>query len=704
MNEKKIKKQLEKLPDEPGVYKMLNDEGEIIYIGKAKSLKKRVKQYFQKNYQHSTRTKKLLEKIDDIKFTAVDSELEAIILENNLIKQFLPKYNVIMKDDKNYVYIKITKEEFPQIKIVRTVEKDGAKYIGPKSSAHKVKETFKVLKKLFPFRHCGLDIKLIEECEPDNKVKIGNKVIKYPCLDYFIKRCAAPCIGKCNVEEYGEIIKGVENFLSGKVENVIKDLKNEMQKMAIEKKFEKAAKIRDKISKVENILEKQKVSDPNRKDTDIVNYFITRNKAYFNLFQIRDGKLIGQENFILSAEGMEENEESSEVLESFLQQYYQLATDIAKEILIPHEIDNKKEIQELISKDADKKINLIIPKIGSNNKLLKMSLNNAIIYADRNKPSWQEENEFTLNAIKKLEKILKIKNPLNRIECYDISHLSGTETVGSMIVFEKGAPKNSMYRKFRLRTVEEKPDDYKSMEEVLFRRFSKISTEFKNKEYIFKKSTKKDKELIEKNCKIELEKTDKQFYIIEKTKETKGYIAIKEHSKTVAELSNLWVAKSERGKKLGYKLIKGAISKSKSKRIYVICKEKLREYYLLIGFEDLKKIPKELECKTENCLVYDKNKHKEDESFKQIPDLIIIDGGKGQLSSATKILNDLKIKIPYISLAKKLEEIFTPDKETSIQLEKTDDALKLLQRARDEAHRFAINYNKDLRSKKFKRK
>ncbi len=701
---KAIKKILNDLPVSPGVYKMLDKEGKVIYIGKAKDLSKRVKQYFQKNYEHSTRTKKLVENIIDIKFTGVDTELEAMMLETNLIKQFLPKYNIIMKDGKNYVYIKITKEDFPRIQIVRNILKDGAKYIGPKSSAHKVKETFKVLKKIFPFRHCSLDIKEV----PGKKVKLNNKVIKYPCLDFFIKRCAAPCIAHCSKEEYQEIINNVEDFLNGKADEVLKSLKEEMMEHAKNKKFEKAAKTRDKIEKVKNILEKQKISDPKRKDTDIVNYCVTRNRAYFNLFQVRDGKLIGQENFVLSAEEIEEAKLSPEILEAFLKQYYGIATDIPKEILIPHKVDNKKEIEEMMATGLKHKPKIIIPKKGDKNKLLGMSLNNARIYADRNKPSWQEENELTINAAKELQKVLNLDKELKRIECYDISHLSGTDTVGSMVVFEKGAPKKSMYRKFKIRTVDGKADDYKSMEEVMYRRFSKITEQMQHVEYSFKKARKKNHKFIEKNSKVKLEKSDKTFYILEKDKKVAGFIATTEHSKKVAELTNLWLKKSERGTKLGYKLIKNAIKKTKAKRVYILCKTELKEYYQLIGFEEIKKIPEELRGKKRpkniTPLAFDKIKYKDDESFTKIPDLVIVDGGKGQLSAATKIFKQLDLKLPYISLAKRLEEIFHPKSKRSIILPKTSEALKLLQRARDEAHRFAISYNRNLRSKKFKKR
>lgn len=718
LEKKEATKIIKKAPNAPGIYKMLNEEDKVLYIGKAKDLNKRLKQYFQKNYQHSTRTKKLLEQIAKIHFTSVDTELEAIILETNLIKQFKPKYNILMKDDKNYVYIKITKEDFPKIQIVREIKNDKAKYIGPKTAAHKVKETFKVLKKVFPFRHCGLNIEFIKENPPkkDQKtkhsVKVTKKVIKAPCLDYYIKRCIAPCIGRCTKEEYAKIIKNVENFLEGKADFILKDLEKQMKEYAKNKNFEKAAKTRDRLQKIKDILEKQKVADPNQTDKDIINYCIIHNKAYFNLFQIRDGKLIGQENFTLTAEEIEENSSNPEVLEAFLQQYYEIATDLPKEILLPHNIESKKEIEEKLSNKKERKVKIVIPKKGIKNKLLSMSAKNARIYADRSKPSWHQESELTKKAAADLQKLLKIKTPLKRIECYDISHLSGTDTVGSMVVFQNGAPKNDLYRKFKLKTVQGKPDDYKSMEEVLTRRFSKIALAAKHQEYIFKKSRKKDREFIEKNSKINLDKSEKTFYILEKKEKIIGYIAAIEHSKKVAELTDLWISKKHRGHKLGYKLIKSAIEKVKPKRVYGICEKKLTEYYQLIGFDEIKQIPEELHKKEKECkkkykeisyIVYDKNKHKPDKSFTQIPDLVVIDGGKGQLSSAAKIFKQYELKIPHISLAKQLEEIFIPGRKTSIILPKNNEALKLLQRARDEAHRFAITYNRNLRSKKFRK-
>ncbi len=700
MAKKKITTILKKLPHSPGVYLMKGEDEKIIYIGKAKDLAKRVKQYFRPNYEHSSRTKKLIEKAEDLEFIEVDTELEATILEHTLIKDHQPKYNVIMKDGKNYSYIKITKEDFPRIQIVRTVKKDNATYIGPKTAGHKVQETFKVLKKIFPFRHCGLNIACTDDAK---KVEVTNKVIKYPCLDHYIKRCAAPCIGNISKEDYAKIVEGVVNFLKGNGEGVISSLENKMNEYANAKNFEKAAKERDKIEKVRSILEKQKISDPNQSDKDVINYCILRENAYFNLFQIRGGKLIGQENFILAARDSEDKTEDKEVLESFLHQYYNIATDIPPEALIPHEVE-----------EPPKEIKLVIPQKGVKIKLLEMSLKNALIYADRNKPSWQEESELTIKATEDLQKTLGLKEFPKRMECYDISHLSGTDTVGSMIVFEKGVPKKDHYRKFKLRTVDNKPDDYKSMEEVLTRRLQKIAQQVHFKDYLFKKARKKDWAFITKHTGKMQDKTGINFFVLEKDKKVFGCVGIYEHSAKVSELRKLFILPKFRGSTRGYKLLSEAIKKAKSKRVYGLCNQSLRDYYALFGFEEIKKIPDELQVHHKICekthkdtpvaIAFDKMKHKDDASFTSIPDLILIDGGKGQLSAGTKVLTALDLNIPVISLAKQFEEIFVPWKKDPIILDRTTEALKLLQRMRDEAHRFAIDYNKNLRTKRFRNK
>lgn len=666
----------EKFPKKPGIYKMLNKEGEVIYVGKAKDLKKRISQYFQKSKNQPARTKKLLENTEEILYTIVDTELEALILELNLIKELRPKYNVLMKDDKNYVYIKINEnEDFPRIEIVRKIDDKRATYFGPKTAKHKVEKTFKTLKKILPFRHCSLEIKAVS----DKKTEATKKTIKFPCLDYYIKRCCAPCISNCTKNEYREIIDNVKKFLEGHHEDLIKNLRKQMELAALNRDFEKAAKLRDRIKNVGEIVERQKISDPNRKDTDIFNFVTENGKAFFNLFQIRDGKLINQENFIFNAPQEDENE----ILSSFLTQYYEKTTNIPSEILIPAKLEEEKVIQAFISNQKGKKVRITNPKIGEKNKLLSLSEKNAKIFADRNRTSWQEEE----------------KSKLKRIECYDISHIAGEDTVGSMIVFEKGIPAKDMYRKFKIRTVQGKPDDYKSLEEVLTRRFSKLQLEIKRKEFKFKKATKKN--------------FDKQthYFLENGKKQIAGTINTIEINPNIAEISGLFIKKNFRGQKLGHLLITEAMQKIKAKRVYTACKKELAPYYEKLGFEEIKTIPDELKAKylrckdiSDNTVWYaaEKSRFKKDKSFSKIPDLIIIDGGKGQLSTALKALKSLNIDIPVISIAKKDEAIFLPDKKTPLLLESTDEALKLIQRSRDEAHRFAISYNKKLRQKRLK--
>lgn len=656
---------------------MIDEEGRVIYIGKAKELNKRVKQYFQNNYQHSTRTKIMVAKIQNIEVIATDTELEATILESTLIKQLKPKYNVIMKDDKNFVYIRITDEDFPRIQIVRAIEKDGAKYIGPKTAAHKVKETLKLLKKLFPYRHCGLGIEFIKEGKEKYEVKVTKKIIKYPCLDYYIKRCQAPCIGKCSPEEYKENIKSIEKFLEGKGQESIEILKNRMNKLASNKEFEKAARLRDKILKVESILEKQKVSSVEQSNVDVINYCIAQGLAYINLFQVRDGKLIGQENFTLKAESLEEND--PEILKSFLKQYFEIAADKPKEVLVPHEIIDQAEVENEYG------IKIIVPLIGTKTRLLEMSLKNALIYAEKSKPTWQNESENTKKDAEELQKTLKLEKFPKRIECYDISHLSGTDTVGSMIVFKNGAPENKMYRKFKIKTLDNKPDDYKSMEEVLTRRLSKISPKMEDKGIKLKKT--KDNTILE----------------LVDEKEKLAEIKYNEIDEKLTYISPPTIITKKEKEIIQNIIIKKTLEKLKPKRIYIVCKENEVDEFLKLGFDEINKTPEKIKLKKgERVLVYDKPKHKQDESFSQIPDLIIIDGGKGQLTAATNILKKFNINVPYISLAKRLEEIFTPESKTPIILESNNAALRLLQRARDEAHRFAITYNQDLRSKRIK--
>ncbi|MBU1992425.1 MAG: excinuclease ABC subunit UvrC [Patescibacteria group bacterium] len=678
-------KKLKNIPKGPGIYKMLNSEGQVIYVGKAKNLDKRIKSYFQKK-DHGIRMEKMIANMDDIKWIETDSEIEALILETNLIKELRPKYNILMKDDKNFVYIKITtNEDFPRITTVRKVLKDGAKYFGPILASHKVDKMFKILRKVLPFRNCSLDIEIQK-----GKAVVIKKTIKYPCLDHYIKRCITPCTGLCTKEEYMKIIEQVIDFLEGKPEEIIKKVKKEMMDAAAEKKFEIAASLRDKLKMVEEISQKQVVSDPNMKDMDIINFHREGTYYYFNLFQIRNGKLVNQENF--TSKSAEVEDDPKEILETFIKQYYKVAVSIPKEVVIPSEIE----------KIFDKWIgtHFLVPQRGDKIKLLKLALKNAESYAKQCRVKVMQEG---IDPVEELQTALNLKKRPVRIECYDISHLSGTNQVGSMVVFENGLAKKSDYRRFKLRKVE-KIDDYASLEEVLTRRLSYISKI--QDEYATKKALKKELPFIKETVKRARIKDHKEFYTIKKKDKICGFI----QKKVVNEknmLSALWIDEKERGKKLGQRLIGHAIKKSEAKRLYLSCRKELASYYSEIGFQQTKTIPKGLEkehkyCNEKYCalntegvwFVYDKKKGK-DTSFSGKPDLIIIDGGKGQLGVGEKTLKKFKSKVPVISIAKKNEEIFYAGKK--LILTRTSDALKLVQRIRDEAHRFAVEYQKKLR-------
>jgi len=734
---KKIKTVLKNLPDKPGVYKMIDSGGRVIYIGKAKNLKKRVSSYFQKTKTLSPRTQKLIENVEDISYTVVGSELEALIFELNLIKELRPKYNILLKDDKNFVYIKITKEDFPRIQIVRKIDDRKATYFGPKTSKAKVEKTFQMLKKVFHFRHCNLDIEELNEKNTAKNaknntstgviksVKVTHETIKYPCLDYYIKRCSAPCIANISKDEYNEAIENIKRFFEGHHEEIIKNIKKQMMELATNKEFEKAARLRDTLQSIESILERQSISDPNQEDKDIFNYVIDSGKAFFNLFQIREGKLINQENFAVQAASVTDEDEDAkaELLSSFLEQYYEKTTNIPKEILIPHEFQERDELEDYLSEEKGKKVKILIPQKGQKNKLLELSHKNAKIFADRNRASWREEGDDKKNILKDLQALLNLPKEPKRIECYDISHLSGTDTVASMVVFENGVPKNSDYRRFKIRTVGKALndiDDFKSIAEVISRRASYIG-EIKD-EFLIRKGKKTDEN--------QLGKEFKNYYIVATKEKSKEKICGQLMSKKYGQyerISRFEIDPQYRGARLGQRLLKYALKHAKTKRIYINCKLSLANYYEEVGFQQIQKIPKEIEeslkgieCVTEASAVQDQIKAEttlwyaydrsrlRDKSFESKPDLIVIDGGKGQLSAAVEVLKKYNLKTSIISIAKREEEIFIPTvrgaKLTSQQivLEKTDEMLKLIQRLRDEAHRFAITFNKDLREKRLK--
>lgn len=668
---KKIEKIISEIPKKPGVYKFKDKEGNILYIGKAIDLRKRIKSYFRQTGRQSIRIQKMVSQIKDIEVTVVNSELEAIILETNLIKEIRPKYNILMKDDKNYVYVKITKnEDFPQIKIVRKVENDGALYFGPKTAAGKVRKTLDVLKKVFPYRHCNLFMKFDKK---SGKVKVIKKTMKYPCLDYHIKRCIGPCVCNCTKEEYAEIIKQIIRFLKGHTEEIINSLNKQMTQAAADKHFEKAAKLRDKLHAISEISERQVVSAPNREDLDAINFVSEAGRIFFTLFMIRDGKLINQENFeFKSGVDKEDLKDYEEILESFITQYYEKCTDFPKEILIPQMLSNPQSFEEWISDQKGSKVKILIPQKGEKDKIVKLAGKNAKNFANLSRIKWQNDEQKRKKALEELKEKLCLKKLPRRIECFDISHISGTNQVASMVVFKNGMPSSKDYRRFKIRTVKEgKPDDFAAMLEVLKRRFmylvkSKSEVRFRKSGKIIKGSVNKE---VVGFCKHEIYDDFDYFFDIR-----------------IKEQMN--------------EFLMGLIERAKKNRVYIASNKNLIEESEKLGFQHLKKAPEEIKTpKGKVCLLFNKSKYKQEKGFAEKPDLIVIDGGKGQLTQGVKVQKKLGTNIKLAALAKRNEDVYIPGKKNPVPFEKNSEALYLLRQVRDEAHRFAITYHKNLRSK-----
>ena len=559
---------LSRLPDAPGVYQMKNEAGDVIYVGKAKSLVKRVTSYFRESKQHSMKTRRMVREIADIQYIQVVSELEALVLETSFIKQMRPRYNILMRDDKNHLYIKITiQEDYPRVMTTRKVVDDGALYFGPKTSSKSVFSTLKLLRKLFPYRSCNLEIE-----DKDGDVVIGNKTIRYPCIYYHIKRCAGPCVQVCN-PSYKEMIGNIVHFLKGEYKDIARMLQEDMQHQAEQRLFEKAAKTRDLLKSVMTLMERQNVNLADvTEEHDAIGYVHQFGKYFIHLFQIREGAIVGQENFVL--DDTVEDEGTSAALRSFLLDYYQRTPQVPRVVLLPETIDDQETIGEWLRDISGHAVQLLMPQRGARKELVKLSTTNAEAFAQQQKTKWMTEEQRTVGATKDLATAIGVQGPLKRIECYDISHLSGTATVGSMVVFKDGKPSKKDYRRFQIKSLKVGAiDDFRSMAEVLIRRLKRLAK--------------------------------------------------------------------------------------------------------------------------------DQAEAKEDpDSFGEIPDLIIIDGGKGQLSSVYAVMQKLKLRMPLISLAKREEEVFLPENSTPILLPRETPALYLIQNIRDEAHRFAISYNRNVRSKK----
>ncbi|XZI42432.1 excinuclease ABC subunit UvrC [Clostridium perfringens] len=448
--------QLKILPDKPGVYIMKNSLGEVIYVGKAKVLKNRVRQYFQNSKNHSEKVRAMVKNIAEFEYIVTDSEMEALILECNLIKKYSPRYNIALKDDKFYPFIKITtNEDFPRVYVTRNFAKDGNRYFGPYTNGTAVYEVMGLIKKLFPLRTCKKAI--VEGGEPTRA-----------CLNYHINLCKAPCAGYISKAEYWEMIDEIINILNGTDTSIIKNLKLEMEKAAEELEFEKAAKIRDRILAIELISEKQKMFTAKEGDEDFIDLYTDEKDGCAQVFFVREGKVTGREHFMIENIS---DDPVKEVISSFIASFYGGTAQIPKTIYVPEEIEDQELIEKFLTEKRGSKVWIKVPKKGDKKNLLDMVRNNAKIMLDQFKEKMVEEKELNKSALTELADVLGLDSLPVRIEAYDISNIQGVDSVGTMVVFENGKAKNSDYRRFKIKSVKG-PNDYESMREILSRRFS----------------------------------------------------------------------------------------------------------------------------------------------------------------------------------------------------------------------------------------
>ena len=597
MNEK-IQSVLNSLPHKPGIYLMKDAQGNILYVGKAISLYNRVRSYFQESTDLSPKNRSMVAKVDDIEFLVVKNEVEALVLESNYIKQYRPRYNVLMRDDKSYPYIKVSlTEDFPRVYRVRSFQRDGNRYFGPYTNSGAVDATLDLLNKLFAFRTCRYDASTW--APPVNKEPPPGwkqKLLPRPCTQYYIHRCIAPCVAYASREEYDTVIKQVILFLEGKHDEVVKSLQEKMHEAAENLNFEEAARIRDRIQAVERVLEKQRIiSTEGQDDQDVIAFASSEDETCVMTFFFRNGKLIGREFFILQGT---RDSSPGEVMTSFLQQFYESSPHIPPEIVIEAEPDDRAVIQAWLREKRKGAVTITTPKRGEKLRLIEMVKQNAQEVLEQQRIKWLTDSQKTQLALEELQEALNLAAPPQRIECYDISNTQGTNSVGAMVVFESGRPKPGEYRRFKIKSVEG-PNDFASHQEVLRRRFRHAGMQ----------STTRNEDS--------------------------------------ADLEGQFIATSEDGTgETGAPGAPGA-------------------------------------------------KFQHDWAM---PDLIIIDGGKGQLSAAMEVLQELHIDIPTVGLAKENEEIFIPGSPDPIILPRSSQALYLVQRIRDEAHRFGITYHRKLRS------
>jgi len=557
-----IQEELKKLPEKPGVYIMHDEKDAIIYVGKAIILKNRVRSYFRESANHSPKIAKMVSLVERFEYIVTDSELEALVLENNLIKEYRPKYNTMLKDDKTYPYIKVTMgEEYPRVLFSREMKKDKSKYFGPYTSAGAVKDTIELINKLYKLRTCNR--KLPKDCGKER-----------PCLNYHIHQCKAPCQNWVSSQEYGEQVEAALEFLNGNYGKILKELQEKMERASENMDFEEAITYRDLLNSVKQTAQKQKITDSEGEDRDVLALARDEQDVVVQVFFVRSGRLIGREHFYMTNVS---EETKGQILTSFVKQFYAGTPFIPKELLLQEEIEETEVIAQWLSAKRGSKVHIRFPKKGTKEKLVDLAARNAEMVLTQDKERIKREEGRTIGAVKEISGLLGLEK-IVRMEAFDISNISGFENVGSMVVYEKGKPKKSDYRKFKIKSVTG-PDDYACMKEVLTRRF---------------------------------------------------------------------IHGLEEGK-------------------------------------DLK----------------EKNIEEQFGSFTRFPDLLLMDGGKGQVNIALQVLQELHLDIAVCGMVKddnhRTRGLYYNNQE--IPIDKNSEGFKLITRIQDEAHRFAIEYHRSLRSK-----
>jgi excinuclease ABC subunit C len=615
----KLRRQLAALPGRPGVYIMRNADGRVIYVGKAAKLNSRVRSYFGSPHGMEPKTRALREQIDDFEYIIVNSAGEALLLEATLIKRHQPFFNIRLKDDKRYPYLKIdVQNPWPRVFITRRIEKDGAKYFGPYASASSVRGTLDLVKKLFPWRSCTKQI-------------TGTDA--RPCLDYYIKRCIAPCTAFCTKEEYDEVIDQVILFLEGKSEDVIDRLHAQMREASERMEYERAAMVRDQVRSIERTVERQLVQTTKKEDLDI--YGMSRNgdQACVQVFFIRGTHMIGRDNFIL--EGVT-GETDAAVLTNFLLQFYESAQYIPKLVVVPLDPDERETMEELLSEKRGSRVEVRLPERGEKRRLVTLANDNAREALELMRIRWHADTTRTQQALDQLTEELSLPCPPRRIECYDNSNIQGSSPVSSMVVFEDGKPNPSQYRRFKVKTVVG-ADDFATMAEVLRRRFRRANMA----DVPIHRGGAESAEIVSDALQPATENLDWE----------PAAALTPSPSPDVAGKGSDVVANS------------GDVSEGVSRQSSVLSPRSSEDAWAL-------------------------------------PDLVIIDGGKGQLAAAVQVMRELGVHhIPTVGLAKRYEELFVPDEDEPIVLPRGSEALYLVQRIRDEAHRFAITFHRQVRGK-----